>query len=106
MEFGNNTPCKTLTTEDLKAQLSEFLKDSFKPQRNMALLTGAAGMGMFNAAVEDIAVREPVRKKVKQMLKKRLITKEKYNNLLDMINSPDKENFVVADEVIKAMKQG
>ena len=93
-----------MSPEEIKSVLEKIMKEP-QPQngRNIVVRTGSRGLKMFQDSMHDYAVREPLRNQAKEMLDGGILSEEKYNNLLAMIDSPDKENLVLAEEVMKAM---
>lgn len=93
-----------MSPEEIKETLEKIMKEPQPQQgRNIVVRTGSKGLKMFQDSMHDYAVREPLRNQAKEMLDGGVLSEEKYNNLLAMIDSPDRENLVLAEEVMKAM---
>lgn len=92
---------KELTKERITEALKEIAAetDSRKTEdRTFVMYTSEEGIKQFNEAVE----RETWLRITRDLFSAGSFTLEEYTSLTRMINSPDKENFVLAQEIIKA----
>lgn len=106
MNLNNSQTYKPMTVEELSEAFKEIASHNLPPQqRNIVVRTGSAGMKMFNDNIEDVVLREPLRNQAKELFDGGVFDEQRYNNVIAMIDSPDKENLVVAEEVMKAIKK-
>lgn len=85
----------------MDANIEAWLKDLHKPyteDRKFVIHTGSAGMEMINFEIQRINDRDYT----EFLYDKKVITSEERTSLLDMINSPDKENYIVARFVLES----
>jgi hypothetical protein len=67
--------------------------------RQLVIYTGIEGAKM----IDDAITREPVRSALKELYDAGVVTDEKYENLNRMIDSPDRENLLVAETIIEVI---
>jgi len=84
----------------MDANIEAWLKKLHKPyeERTFVIHTGTHGMDMMNLELQ----RENDRDHTEFLYDKRIIAKEEKESILNMINSPDKENYVIARFILES----
>ena len=79
------------------------LDDSHK--RKYTLFTGAKGAEMIHEAISDVAVVQPVREELNELLELEIIDANKHESLMAMVNSKDVESFELARDLINIKRE-
>jgi hypothetical protein len=74
--------------------------------RDIIIRTGLEGARFFNKTLVEAAdemIKGDTRKKLKELFDTSVITEDKFNNIKLMIDSPDLENFYLAESIIEVI---
>ena len=95
VDLNPSTPYKPLTEETFRAAMYEMYKHT-PIDRSFHVLTGAGGMDMFNHQMRVTHLTSILT----ALIKADRVTSEQVTTLSAMINSPDRENMVVAETIM------
>ena len=96
MQNKNTYVVGDMTAEDFAKKLEEVMADMPPPPRQFVIHTGIEGAKRINHEIE----REPWRNWLKELFDGGLVDEQQYERLNQMIDSPDHEAFVLAQEII------
>lgn len=108
LEKGKNKfTYKSLSTDDLKKELSKFFKNAGHipvkdPTRTIVARTGLVGMERFNEAVENEAIWEGVKTMLSELYLQGKVTANQFTKLERLLNSNDRENKNLARKIIES----
>ena len=85
-----------ITNERITSVMKELSKRSTL-QREIIIYTGVAGFELFNHNLRVVTLKNLLD------LKKVYVTSEQYNRLISMLDSPDQENFTIAEILINKL---
>lgn len=84
----------------MDAFIDAWLKEMHKPykEKTFVIHTGSHGMDELSLTIQ----RENDRDHTEFLYDKRIITKEEKESILNMINSPDRENYTIARFILES----